>query len=70
MSSPYRPGGPLRSTVDTPTFVIPGAWHCSDLYVQNGEMNADVKAVQDQEVAIIAGWVIDYYALKNGTASS
>ena len=64
VSSTFRPGGPLVSTPQAPVNVIPGGIHCSDLIIGNGQVNAGVKAVIDNEVSVIKGWVADYYNQK------
>lgn len=65
MSSEQRPGGPLASTEQVPVFLIPGGTHCSDLDRSNWEANAGVKAVVDQEVAIMVKWVGEFYEQKH-----
>lgn len=64
MSSDFREGGPLQSTADHPLNIIPGGFHCSDLRLKNGQVNAGVQAVIDKEVAQIVAWVGDYYKQK------
>lgn len=64
VSSEFKPGGPYNGTEDAPVQVIPGGIHCSDLIAENGADNAGAQGVIDNEVAIIAGWVEDYYAEK------
>lgn len=61
MSSEFRPGGPLQSTEAAPLQIIPGGFHCSDLRVRNGAVNAGVQTVIDNEVAQIVKWVGEYY---------
>ncbi|KAF3916893.1 hypothetical protein ABW21_db0200779 [Orbilia brochopaga] len=65
VSSKYRPGGPLESTEQTPIFVVPGGYHCSDLVTANGAANAGVKATIDAAVSQIVTWVGEFY--KQGT---
>lgn len=60
MSSEFRPGGPLQSTPEVPVQVIPGGFHCSDLRLKNGLVNAGVQEVIDNEVAQIVQWVSEY----------
>ncbi|KIO21847.1 hypothetical protein M407DRAFT_123211 [Tulasnella calospora MUT 4182] len=51
--------------VDTPTqtiSVIPDAHHCWDFYVANGQVDQNVKAVQDQGLTEIRGWLENWYA--------
>lgn len=59
-SSQFRPGGPLQSTKEAPLQIIPGGFHCSDLRVSNGQANAGVMKVIDNEVAQIKKWVAQY----------
>ncbi|KAJ5732680.1 Peptidase S28 [Penicillium malachiteum] len=61
VSSDYRPGGPLKSTTSAPVNVIPGGFHCSDLILDNAEVNAGVQKVVETEVAQIKAWVAEYY---------
>ncbi|KAF7719783.1 Serine carboxypeptidase [Penicillium ucsense] len=61
MSSEYRPGGPLKSRPSAPLNIIPGGFHCSDLILKNGAVNAGVQKVIDAEVAQIKTWVAEYY---------
>jgi hypothetical protein len=62
VSSEFRPGGPLQSTAQHPVQIIPGGFHCSDLRLKNGQVNAGVQTVIDNEVAQIVAWVQEYYA--------
>jgi hypothetical protein len=61
VSSDFRPGGPLASTPEAPVNVIPGGVHCSDLIYANAKANAGVMAVVKDEIAVIKGWVEDFY---------
>ncbi|KAI9927094.1 hypothetical protein MW887_003477 [Aspergillus wentii] len=61
VSSAFRPGGPLVSTPNEPVQIIPGGFHCSDLYIKDATANAGVKKVVDTEVAQIKAWVDEYY---------
>lgn len=65
VSSDIRPGGPLVSTKEQPVNVIPGGFHGSDMIYDNGEDNAGVLAVIENEVAVIKGWVDEFYATKH-----
>lgn len=49
VSSEFRPGGPLESTVDVPVNVIPGGIHCYDLIIRNGVVDEGVRKVIDAE---------------------
>ena len=60
MSSEFRPGGPLPSTTQHPLQIIPGGFHCSDLRLMNGQVNAGVQQVIDNEVKQIVAWVNEY----------
>jgi len=60
VSSEFRPGGPLASTPQHPLQIIPGGFHCSDLRLKNGAVNAGVQTVIDNEVAQIVKWVSEY----------
>jgi hypothetical protein len=64
VSSDFRPGGPLQSTPQAPVEIIPGGIHCSDMIAGNGAVNAGVQKVIDTEVAIMKGWVTEYYNKK------
>jgi hypothetical protein len=57
VSSEFRPGGPLESTKEAPLQIIPGGFHCSDLRLRNGLVNAGVQKVIDNEVSQIVKWV-------------
>ena len=61
VSSEYRPGGPLASRPSAPVNIIPGGFHCSDLILKNGKVNAGAQEVIDTEVAQIKTWVAEYY---------
>jgi Serine carboxypeptidase S28 len=61
MSSQFRPGGQLASTPEHPLQIIPGGFHCSDLILKNGALNAGVQSVIDNEVEQIKTWVAEYY---------
>jgi hypothetical protein len=60
MSSEYRPGGPFQGTAEQPLQIIPGGFHCSDLRLRNGQVNAGVQNVIDNEVAQMVKWVSEY----------
>ncbi|KAH8423270.1 putative serine peptidase [Aspergillus melleus] len=61
VSSRFRPGGPLKSTAAAPVQVIPGGFHCSDLYMTSYAANDGVRKVVDNEVAQIKAWIGEYY---------
>ncbi|RAK80281.1 putative serine peptidase [Aspergillus fijiensis CBS 313.89] len=62
VSSTFRPGGPLASTPSEPVQIIPGGFHCSDLYISDSVVNAGVKKVVNNEVSQIKAWVAEFYA--------
>ncbi|KAB8296041.1 hypothetical protein EYC80_008849 [Monilinia laxa] len=61
VSSQFRPGGELQSTAQHPVQIIPGGFHCSDLRLKNGLVNAGVQKVIDNEVAQIVAWTAEFY---------
>lgn len=61
VSSQFRPGGELKSTKQHPVQIIPGGFHCSDLRLRNGQVNAGVQEVIDNEVAQIVAWTAEFY---------
>jgi len=60
VSSIFRPGGPLQSTEQAPVDIVPGGYHCSDLLMKNGQVNAGVAAVQQKEIDQIVAWVNEW----------
>ena len=64
VSSVFRPGGPQPGTPDNPVHVIPHGTHCSDLYLQNWDANAGLRAIVEEEVAQIQTWVGEFRAQK------
>ena len=64
VSSDFKPGGPYNGTDDAPVLVIPGGIHCSDMIAENGVVNAGAQEVIDTEIAVITGWVEEYYTEK------
>ncbi|KAH6680540.1 putative serine protease K12H4.7 [Halenospora varia] len=65
VSSEFRPGGPLQSTPQHPLQVIPGGFHCSDLRLRNGQVNAGVQKVIDNQVVQIVKWVDEHPSRKS-----
>ncbi|KAI1826287.1 serine carboxypeptidase S28-domain-containing protein [Xylaria intraflava] len=61
-SSQFRPGGPLKSTEKFPVRYLKHGTHCSDLYGQNWDVNADAKAIADDETTQMKEWVSEFYA--------
>jgi hypothetical protein len=61
VSSQFRPDGPLESTEEAPVFLIPKGIHCSDMFTVNTRVNAGLKKVFDEEVAIMKRWVGEFY---------
>lgn len=64
VSSPFRPGGPLKSTPEVPVFVVPKAAHCPDLVMENTLANAALHEITQNVIKIIASWVGDFYQQK------
>lgn len=60
MSSEYRPGGPFPGTETAPLQIIPGGFHCTDLILRSGRVNAGAQRVIDNQVAQIVKWVAEY----------
>lgn len=60
VASDFRPGGPLQSTPELPTFVVPGGFHGSDRSGANWAVNPELQAIVDQEVVIVKKWVADF----------
>ncbi|KAF3058586.1 putative serine protease K12H4.7 [Daldinia childiae] len=63
VASDFRPRGPLASTTNVPSILIPGSRHCNDLRVQNA-VNPDIKKTQADVVSQIAKWTNDFYMTK------
>lgn len=61
VASDFRPGGPLQSTADTPSLVIKGGYHCSDLLTSEYNASPEVKVVVDEAVSIVKKWVEEFY---------
>ncbi|KAI1778508.1 endoprotease endo-Pro [Hypoxylon cercidicola] len=68
VASEFRPGGPLASTPDAPSILIPGSRHCNDLGVRNA-VNADIAEAQSDIVAQMAKWTGEFYGPANGRRS-
>jgi hypothetical protein len=66
VSADFRPGGPLQSTADVPVNVVPGGFHCSDLSIKNGDVNAGAAKVQQAEIAQIKKFVDQWPGPKKG----
>ncbi|KAI1140057.1 peptidase S28 [Hypoxylon sp. FL0543] len=60
VASKFRPDGPLISTADVPSIIIPGSRHCNDLRVYNA-VNPDIAKAQVDIVAQIAKWTKEFY---------
>ncbi|PVH97482.1 serine carboxypeptidase [Periconia macrospinosa] len=60
VSAESRPGGPLKSTEQQPVLMVPGGFHVSDLVTRNADASPGAKAVMDEAVAILAGWVDEW----------
>ncbi|KAI1643959.1 peptidase S28 [Daldinia loculata] len=63
VASEFRPRGPLASTPNVPSILIPSSRHCNDLLVQNA-VNPDIKKTQADVVSQIAKWTNDFYMTK------
>lgn len=68
VASPFRPGGPLVSTPDVPSILIPGSRHCNDLGVRNA-VNPGVAKAQKDIVAQMAKWTGEFYGAAKGRRS-
>lgn len=64
VSASGRPGGPLNSSADVPVHLLPGGVHCSDIYAANWAVNPAAKAAADDQTAILARWVAEFYQEK------
>lgn len=64
VSSEFRPGGPLESTDKVPVFLLPGARHGTDIWLDNALANEGVASAQREMIAIMCKWVGEFYALK------
>ncbi|KAF1937821.1 hypothetical protein EJ02DRAFT_458410 [Clathrospora elynae] len=61
VAAEQRPGGPLKSTPQVPTWIIPGGYHCSDFFVyRNARINEDVRKVIDQVLVQLKTWVKEW----------
>lgn len=61
VSSPYRPGGAVKSTSEQPIFIVEGGIHTSDMDMPNALWNDAIGAVQNKTIAQMKAWVEDYY---------
>ncbi|KAI9649333.1 hypothetical protein NHQ30_001905 [Ciborinia camelliae] len=61
VSSQFRPGGELQSTPQHPVHIIPGGFHCTDLRLRNGQVNAGTQKVIDIAAAQIVAWTAEFY---------
>jgi hypothetical protein len=65
-----RPGGPLKSTQQLPTWIVPGGFHCSDsLYYRNGRINEGVRTVIHEVLAQMEAWVKEWPGKKVSSSS-
>ncbi|USP82861.1 hypothetical protein yc1106_10135 [Curvularia clavata] len=70
VAAEQRPGGPLKSTEQLPTWIVPGGYHCSDsLYYRNGRLNEGVRNVIHEVLAQLEAWVKEWPG-KKGSSSS
>lgn len=65
VASKFRPGGPLASSPDVPSILIPGSRHCNDLSLHNN-VDADIKKAQADIVAQMVKWTDDFYGTVYG----
>ncbi|KAI0576209.1 Serine carboxypeptidase [Pyrenophora tritici-repentis] len=60
-AAPQRPGGPLQSTPEVPTWVIPGGLHCTDFNMwDEGRYNKDVLRVTGEVRAQLRKWISEW----------
>lgn len=64
VASTHRPGGPLQSTEQVPTFIVKDGSHCTDLVMQNGAVNPPLAKQQQEITKIIMKWVGEFYTEK------
>lgn len=64
LASIFRPGGPVRTSEQIPTFLVKGGIHCSDLYGPNWEANEDVRTVVAGVLVQMKKWVGEFYEEK------
>ncbi|KAG5978532.1 hypothetical protein E4U55_006082 [Claviceps digitariae] len=57
LSADRRPGGPLKSTPETPLWIIPNGTHCSDLWVENSKVNAEMGRIFEETLVKMHSWV-------------
>ncbi|KDN69814.1 putative serine carboxypeptidase S28 [Colletotrichum sublineola] len=69
VSSEIRPGGPLQSSAGVQVYLIPGAHHATDLFMKNGDLNADIKTAITGVVSNLTTWVNEFYDAKKPAAS-
>ncbi|KAI1394425.1 endoprotease endo-Pro [Hypoxylon trugodes] len=60
VASLFRPTGPLVSTPNVPSIIIPNSRHCNDLGVWNA-LDPDIKKTQDAIVSQISTWTDEFY---------
>jgi len=68
VSSEFRPGGPVADTAEMPVFLIPGAVHAQDLYMN--DVTPEVLDVRSQEIAQLKAWVNEYSKQTPGNTTS
>ncbi|KAL2022241.1 hypothetical protein VTK56DRAFT_5851 [Thermocarpiscus australiensis] len=64
LSSPSRPGGPVKSTKQLPVRLVEGGTHCSDLYGPNWDVNDGVRKLAQDAVENMVEWVGEFYEEK------
>lgn len=66
-----RPEGPLKSTEQLPTWIVPGGYHCSDsLYYRNGRLNEGVRKVIHEILAQLEAWVKEWPGKNDSSSTS
>ena len=70
VSSEFRPGGPLKSTKETPVSIVPGGMHGSDLNYENALANSGVMMVVDKNIKQIVKWVQEWPGESGNAGSS
>ncbi|KAI1204686.1 endoprotease endo-Pro [Annulohypoxylon truncatum] len=65
VASESRPGGPLASSPDVPSLIVPDGHHCNDLFTADALINPGVKKVQEEIVARMVKWTGEFYDRAN-----
>ena len=51
----------MESTKDVSVMMVPGGFHCTDLFVTNGEMNRAIMDAIQPDVDQMVTWIEEYY---------